>query len=85
MSPAKTYRLSIRQIAQLALSVLVVYYPILLYVNLPERSWTFIMQAMPFLLVQGVLMFVLYCFWIVIIEWLLQKMADRFGDQFYWN
>ncbi|OIN57776.1 sensor histidine kinase [Arsenicibacter rosenii] len=82
MSSAKSYRLSVWQIAQLALFVLVVYYPILLYVNLPDRSWDFIMQALPYLLMQGGLMFLLYFFWIGIVEWLLQKLADRFGDQF---
>ena len=82
MSSAKSYRLSVWQIAQLAFFVLVVYYPILLYVNLPDRSWDFLMQALPYLLMQGGLMFLLYFFWIFIVEWLLQKLADRFGDQF---
>ncbi len=82
MSSAKSYRLSVWQIAQLTLFVLVVYYPILLYVNLPDRSWDFLVQALPYLLMQGGLMFLLYFFWIFIVEWLLQKLADRFGDQF---
>lgn len=82
MDSKTTYRLSTRQIAQLALSVLVIYYPILLYVNLPERTWLFVLQSLPFLLAQGVVTFALYCAWIYITEIVLDWTANRFGEEF---
>ncbi|MFD1140363.1 sensor histidine kinase [Larkinella insperata] len=82
MNSKTTYRLSTRQIAQLALSVLVIYYPILLYVNLPERTWLFVLQSLPFLLGQGVVTFALYFAWIYITEIVLDWTANRFGEEF---
>ncbi|GAB3336960.1 hypothetical protein GCM10027299_47510 [Larkinella ripae] len=82
MNPTTPYRLSLRQIAQLAFSVVVIYYPILLYVNLPERTWWFLVQSLPFLLGQGVVTFALYFVWIYLTEIVLDWTAGRFGEEF---
>ncbi|KAA9357184.1 sensor histidine kinase [Larkinella humicola] len=82
MNPKTAYRLTSRQIAQLALSVLVIYYPILLYVNLPERNWPFLVQSLPFLLGQGVVTFAIYYVWIYITEIILDRTSIRFGEEF---
>ena len=82
MNPKTAYRLTSRQISQLALSVLVIYYPILLYVNLPERNWQFLVQSLPFLLGQGVVTFAIYYVWIYITEIILDRTSIRFGEEF---
>ncbi|GAB3270863.1 hypothetical protein GCM10027347_41810 [Larkinella harenae] len=82
MNPKSAYRLTTRQIAQLALSVLVIYYPILLYVNLPERTWLFVLQSLPFLLGQGLVTFALYFAWIYLTEIVLDWTANRYGEEF---
>ncbi|WP_421830394.1 sensor histidine kinase [Larkinella sp.] len=82
MNPKTAYRLTSRQIAQLAMSVLVIYYPILLYVNLPERNGSFLVQSLPFLLGQGVVTFAIYYVWIYITEIILDRTSIRFGEEF---
>lgn len=82
MPPATSYRLTIRQIAQLALSLTVIFYPITEYVNMPERSWAFLARAYPLILVQMGLTLFVYFAWISFTEWLLQRLSDRFGEEF---
>ncbi|RYF36508.1 MAG: hypothetical protein EOO38_27600, partial [Cytophagaceae bacterium] len=62
--------------------MLVIYYPILLYVNLPERNWPFLVQSLPFLLGQGVVTFATYYVWIYITEIILDRTSIRFGEEF---
>ncbi len=81
MSSAVNYRLTIRQIWQLALSLVVIFYPIILYVNVPERSWAFLTHAYKFLLVEFGLTLFVYFVWISFTEWLLERLSGRFGEE----
>ncbi|HEV7349393.1 sensor histidine kinase [Telluribacter sp.] len=75
------YRLSLRQIWTFTLSLTVIYYPILLYVYLPELSWALLRKASPFILGQGILTTLSYFCWIYFTEWILQRLSERYGEE----
>ena len=81
MSSTAKYRLTVRQIWQLTLSLVVIFYPIILYVNVPERSWDFLTHAYKFLLVEFGLIIFVYFVWISFTEWLLERLSERFGEE----
>lgn len=81
MNPVAPYQLTRRQIARLALSVLVIYYPIVLYANLPELNDPFLLRLAPYLLSELMLTGLFYFVWISFIEWLLPRLATWFGEE----
>lgn len=81
MKSTISYQLTFRQIARLAFSLVVIFYPITLYVNSPELSWAFLERMYPVLLAQMVLSLLVFFIWISFTEWLLQQLADRFGEE----
>jgi two-component system, LytTR family, sensor kinase len=72
-------RLNNRQIWYQTLRLLVVYYPITLYLNLPGQNLAFVL---PSLWLTGLVTLVLYFSWITIIEWLLDWLVRYFGEEF---
>lgn len=75
-------RLNTRQIWFQTLRLLVVYFPITIYLNMPGRSVAAVLQTLPSLWVPAVITMVLYFIWFTIIEWLLDWLADYFGEEF---
>lgn len=81
MNPTVNYRLPIRKIWQLTLSLGVIFYPIILYVNVPKRGWDFLSSSYPFFLVHAIITLFIFFLWICFTEWLLQRLSDRFGKE----
>lgn len=82
MNSAPSYRLTIQQSAKLALSLALIFYPIILYVNAPERSLSFLAQAYQFLLVEFTFTLLIFFTWIVVTEWGLDHLSQRYGEEF---
>ncbi len=82
MSAPTTYRLTLRQSSALALSLALIFDPIIVYVNAPERSLTFLLSVYHFLLIEFLFTFLIFFAWIVFAEWGLDRLAKRFGDEF---
>jgi two-component system, LytTR family, sensor kinase len=72
-------RLTNRQIWSQALRLLVVYYPISVYLNLPGKNLDLVLPSLWF---PGLVTLLLYFCWITIIEWLLDWLVDYFGEAF---
>lgn len=84
LPPAAATRLTARQKWRLALSLVVLYYPILAYVNFPEwdQSWAGMQRTLPTLLEGSVVTLVLYFLWLNLVEWIQRRLAGRFGEDF---
>lgn len=82
MNSASTYRLTIQQIGKLALSLSFIFFPIIVYVNAKERSWAFLAQAYRFFLVEFAFTVLIFFAWIALIEWALERLAQRYGEEF---
>ena len=80
MDASATYRLTIRQRWQLALSVFMLYWPIRLYVNILEFNPSFLLKIAPFLLLEVVFTVLFFFIWISVMEWLSEWLFDWFGD-----
>ncbi|OUJ74093.1 sensor histidine kinase [Hymenobacter crusticola] len=82
--PTETYHLSSRQKWKLALSLIVIYYPILTYVNFPEwdRSWTGVQRGLPLFFIGSVVMVLFYFVWLSLVEWIQHRLFGWFGEDF---
>ncbi|AUD05810.1 sensor histidine kinase [Spirosoma pollinicola] len=78
-SPSANY-LTIRQKVRLALSVLAIYWPIRVYVNISPLSWVVVGHNLPFLAVELVLTFVLLLGWVFLMDELQGRLMRRFGQ-----
>jgi two-component system LytT family sensor kinase len=69
---------------QLALSLLVIYYPVLLYLNFPVHSpdHGVTLRILGYHLVTGLLIFLMYWLWIAVSEWVLSQLIALFGEGF---
>jgi two-component system, LytTR family, sensor kinase len=78
------HRLSAKQKGQLALIVLVVYYPIFLYMFLPPSGlhWQAIRRAIPFFVIDGLVILLVYFIWLSVSEWILHRLFKTFGEDF---
>jgi len=76
--------LTFRQKWQVAVRLLILYSPLMLYVNLPEslRSPGKLLEILPFILLFEVLIFGFYYVWITATDWLQNKLHERFGEDF---
>ena len=74
-----TYSLSFAQKVQIALSVLLIYWPVRLYQNLPGLKVNFVVQKFPFLVVEGLLTFGFLLGWVYLIDVLQQRLVGRHG------
>ena len=71
--------LLLRQHARLALGVLLIYWPIRLYQNLPGWNGAVLLRELPFLLVEGLLIFGLLLGWVMLMDWLQGRLVSRRG------
>ncbi len=71
--------LTFRQKAWLAFSVVTVYWPIRLYQNIPGVSTDFLIKALPFLVVEGILTFLLFLGWVYLIDEIQRRFVRWFG------
>ena len=70
--------LTFRQKASLALSVVAVYWPIRLYQNIPAMEAFLSTRKIPFLILDGLLTFLVFLGWVYVIDEMLRRFADRF-------
>lgn len=79
-----TDRLTSRQKWQLAIRLLLLYSPLLLYVNLPEKARTIasLSYILPVFIPLSLLALVLYFLWISVTDWIQHLLFRRFGDDF---
>ncbi len=82
--PPATPRLTLRQKWKLALSLVMLYYPILAYINFPEwdHSWVGVQRALPMLLVGSTITLLFYFVWLNLVEWIQRQLFGRFGEDF---
>ena len=71
--------LLLRQHARLALGVLLIYWPIRLYQNLPGWDGAVLLRELPFLLVEGLLIFGLLLGWVLLMDWLQGRLVSQRG------
>jgi len=76
--------LTFRQKWQVAVRLLILYSPLMLYANLPEsfRSPNRLVEILPFILLFEVLVLGFYFIWITATDWVQNKLHQRFGDDF---
>jgi two-component system LytT family sensor kinase len=78
------YRLPIQKKLQLALSLSIIYFPILFYINFSEwnKGWAEWRPALPFLLIGLAVALPLYFVWLNIAEWLQFQLFRWFDNDF---
>ncbi|GAB3549713.1 sensor histidine kinase [Spirosoma fluminis] len=76
--------LTYRQKWQLAIRLLVLYSPLLLYINLPQsvRTPAKLVELLPFISIVVLIALGLYFIWIIITDWLQLQLFRLFGDDF---
>ncbi|MGI4763133.1 MAG: sensor histidine kinase [Janthinobacterium lividum] len=85
MSPAATaFHLTVRQKWKLAAGLVLLYYPILFYIDFPEweHSWAGVVRTLPIQLVGIVVTLGFYFLWLNMVEWIQGRLPGRFGDDF---
>lgn len=76
--------LSFRQKWQVAIRLLILYSPLMLYVNLPEsfRTPGKFAEILPFILLFETLVLGFYFIWITATDWIQNKVHQRYGEDF---
>jgi len=79
--------LNFRQKWQIAIRLLILYSPLMLYVNLPEsfRNPAKLVEILPFILLFELLVFGFYFIWITATDWIQNQIHQRFGEDFLLN
>ena len=79
-----TPRLSLAQKWKLSLGLVLLYYPILVYVNFPEwdHSWAGVLRMLPLTGVGVVSTLLLYFLWLNVVEWIQHRLFRHLGDDF---
>ncbi|GAB2558299.1 sensor histidine kinase [Spirosoma areae] len=72
--------LTLNQKIRLALSVLIIYWPIRVSVNINALNWAVLGHNLPFLLVEGVLTFGFLLGWVFLMDELQGRLTQRFGQ-----
>ncbi|MDB5241530.1 MAG: hypothetical protein JWP57_2155 [Spirosoma sp.] len=69
---------------QLAIRLLLLYSPLLIYVNLPETVWQSrsVIPVVPFLIGYSVIVLVLYFLWVNATDWIQRQLFRWFGEDF---
>ena len=72
---------------QLAIRLLLLYSPLLFYVNQPDTNWraNAIIPALPFFLGYSIVIVGLYFVWINATDWIQQQLFNRFGEDFLYD
>ena len=73
--------LTFQQKARLAFSVVAVYWPIRLYQNIPGVSVSLLTRAIPFLIVEAILTFLLFLGWVYLIDEVQRRLSSLFARQ----
>lgn len=76
--------LTFRQKWQVAIRLLILYSPLMLYVNLPEsfRSLDKLVEILPFIVLFELLVLGFYFIFITATDWAQNKLHQRFGENF---
>ncbi len=79
-----TNRLPTRQKWLMSLQLLLLYLPVALYINVPAsaRTWEGLIQVIPLLSIITFSTFCVYFVWISAIDFIQQRLTERFGDNF---
>lgn len=79
-----TNQLTSKQKWQLVIRILLLYSPLLLYVNLPRKAWSGedLIHIIPVLVVSIVIAMGMYFIWITATDRIQQQLFDSFGDEF---
>ncbi|MFD2937520.1 sensor histidine kinase [Spirosoma flavum] len=72
--------LTLSQKIRLALSVLAIYWPIRVYVNVSPLSWAVVGHNLPFFAMEGVLTFGLLLGWVFLMDQLQGRLMHQFGQ-----
>lgn len=83
-APPVAYRLPLRKKLQLTLSLSLVYFPILFYINLADwnHHWDDLRRNLPFFLLALTLTLPLYFVWLNMAEWLQYRIFGWLGNDF---
>lgn len=78
------YRLPIQKKLQLALSLSIIYFPILFYINIAEwhKGWADVRRDLPFVLLAMAVALPLYFVWLNMAEWVQHQLFKWFGNDF---
>ena len=84
MISIKNDKLSYHQRWQLAFSLLVLYYPVLLYLDFPVYSvdLAFTLPIFYYQVITGIVILIILFGWINVSEWCLDRLAHYFGNDF---
>lgn len=84
MPSATATRLTVYQKWKLTFGLVLLYYPILTYVNFPEwdHSWAGVVRTLPMQLVGSLMTMLFYFGWLSVAEWSQRRIFGRFGDDF---
>ncbi|MFD1143654.1 sensor histidine kinase [Larkinella insperata] len=79
-----TQRLTSRQKWQLAIRLILLYSPLILYVNLPEsaRTGNTLLHILPFIVIISVMAVAMYFIWIGATDWIQRQLFHWFGSDF---
>ena len=80
MDSVSTNYLTLNQKVRLALSVLVIYWPIRVSVNISALNWTVLGHNLPFLALEGVLTFGFLLGWVFLMDELQGRLMSQFGQ-----
>ena len=69
-----------RQKARIALSILLIYWPIRVYMNVGTLSWNIVWDNAFFFVIELSLTFLFFWGWVSLIDWLQERLLRRFGD-----
>ncbi len=69
-----------RQRARIALSILLIYWPIRVYMNVGTLSWNILWDNAFFFVIELSLTFLFFWGWVSLIDWLQERLLRRFGD-----
>jgi len=82
MNPAQLNSLTSRQKLQLALSVVVIYWPIRVYININDLTQVALLGRLPLWLMEITVNATFFFLWISVIEWIQQRLFGWFGKGF---
>ncbi|WP_020606029.1 sensor histidine kinase [Spirosoma spitsbergense] len=68
-----------RQKARIALSILLIYWPIRVYMNVGVLSWNVLWDNAFFFVIELTLTFLFFWGWVSLIDWLQERLLRRFG------
>ena len=80
MHTSPVSHLTPRQKARIALSILLIYWPIRVYMNVGVLSWNVLWDNAFFFMVELTITFLFFWGWVSLIDWLQERLLRRFGN-----